>query len=171
MKRKSRLANIFRKPRAGAVRLAFYVLGFTGAALALNAWIVSSGAIEWSRSLASPAWAPPGPVVGIVWVVLFALMGLAAFVVDRYGVEQRKDAARLAILCQFALNMGWTWGYFGLQSTANGFYVTVAALLLSIAVLVLSWRAARLAGLLIAPLLVWLAFALVLSWSVWRLNA
>jgi tryptophan-rich sensory protein len=66
--------------------------------------------------------------------------------------------------------MGWTIGYFGLQSVANGFYVTVVSLILSIPVALAAYRASTLAGLLMTPLVLWQSYALTLSWTVWRLN-
>lgn len=162
--------NIFRKSRPAFGRLALYLFIFVGAALALNAWIFTGPAIQWSRTLENPDWSPSGAVIGSVWVGLFALMALAAFIVDRYGDDRHKDFARLAIITQYVVCMGWTLGYFGLQSVANGFYVTVVSLLLCIPVTLAAFRAAWLAGVLMLPLVVWQAFALLLSWSTWRLN-
>ena len=163
-------SNIFLRPRAGFGRLAIYLLIFVGAALALNGWIFSTGAIGWSRGLSNPDWAPPGAVIGAVWVGLFALMAIALWCVDRFGMDARKDFARAGIVAQYLLNMSWTWAYFGLQNVANGFYVTVAAWALGVVVLVATFRAARAAGLLLLPLQGWLTFALALSWAAWRLN-
>lgn len=162
--------NIFRKTRPAYGRLALYLLLFIGAALALNAWIFSGPAIQWSRTLDNPDWAPSGGIVGTVWVGLFTLMAIAVWSVDRHGDDRTKDLARLGIIAQYILCMGWTWGYFGLQSVANGFYVTVAALILSLPVTLLAFRASRFSGVLLVPLVGWLIFALVLSWSTWRLN-
>lgn len=162
--------NIFRKSRPALGRLALYLFIFVGASLALNAWIFTGPAIQWSRSLDNPDWSPPGGVVGAVWVGLFTLMAFAAFTVDRYGDERHKDFARLAIIAQYLVCMGWTVGYFGLQSVANGFYVTVVSLILSIPVAMAAFRASRTAGVLMLPLVGWQIFALALSWSTWRLN-
>lgn len=162
--------NIFRKSRPALGRLGLYLLIFVGAALALNAWIFTGPAIQWSRTLENPDWSPSGAVIGAVWVGLFTLMALAAFVVDRNGDERHKDFARLAIIAQYLVCMGWTIGYFGLQSVANGFYVTVVSLILSIPVALAAYRASTLAGLLMTPLVLWQSYALALSWTVWRLN-
>lgn len=162
--------NIFRKSRPAFGRLALYLLIFVGAALALNAWIFSGPAIQWSRTLDNPGWAPSGGLIGAVWVGLFTLMAIAAWSIDRYGDDRHKDIARFGVIAQYLVCMGWTWGYFGLQNVANGFYVTVAALVLSLPVTALAFRASRMAGVLLIPLVLWLGFALALSWSTWRLN-
>ncbi|MEO0326158.1 MAG: TspO/MBR family protein, partial [Myxococcota bacterium] len=127
------------------------------------------------RTLANPSWAPPGPVIGTVWVVLFALMGLALYVLDRDGTGRdstgrARSAARAAILAQYAVCMAWTGLYFGLRNVPNGFRVTVVAWLLGALCLALAWRASRRATYLLLPLQGWLTFALGLSWTVWQLN-
>ncbi|XBQ17045.1 MAG: TspO/MBR family protein [Oceanicaulis sp.] len=165
------MTNIFRRPRAGLGRLALYLAVFVGAALALNGWIFSSGAIEWSQTLENPDWAPPGGVIGAVWTGLFALMAIAAFLADRLGEPGRRTPARLAIIGLWGVCLFWTFGYFGLQSVANGFYVTVAAFVLCIPTLYLAARAAPLAAVALTPLLGWLGFALALSWATFSLNA
>ncbi|HJL16366.1 MAG TPA: TspO/MBR family protein [Sandaracinaceae bacterium LLY-WYZ-13_1] len=157
--------------RPGLGRLLLYVAGFVGIALAINGWIFATGAGRWARTLANPSWSPPGAVIGAVWVVLFGLMAAALHAVDRRGTPGRRSPARVGILAQYAVNVGWTWAYFGLRNVANGFYVTVLAWVLCVGVIVLAWRATRAAALLLLPLQGWLTFALALSWVTWRLNA
>jgi tryptophan-rich sensory protein len=142
-----------------------------GAALALNAWIFSGPAIVWSRGLDNPAWAPSGAIIGAVWIVQFTLLALSAFLVDRLGESIRKDAARLAIVVWWLICLAWPVAYFALQSIANGVYITIAALAFGVLALVLTWRAARPAALVLLPLQAWLVFALALILTVWRLNA
>lgn len=165
------MANIFRKPRAGVGRFAFYLLIFAGSALAVNAWIFTGPAIEWSRSLTNPGWAPSGLFIGAVWMVQFSLLALSAFVIDRSGEEIRKDAARLCVVAWWLICLAWPGAYFLMQSVSNGVYMTLAALLFGIPALWLIRRASPLAALMLLPLQAWLVFALVLMVAVWRLNA
>lgn len=164
------MANIFRKPRAGVGRLGLYLLIFAGSALALNAWIFSGPAIMWSRSLNNPPWAPPGAVIGLVWMVQFTLLSLSAFLVDRLGDPTRKDPARLAVTAWWLVCLAWPVAYFGFQSIAGGVYLTIAALILGVPALLLTWRTAKPAALVLLPLQAWLIFALVLIVTVWRMN-
>ncbi len=147
-----------------------YLTVFVGTALAINGVIFATGAIKWSRTLQNPSWSPPGPVIGTVWVVLFALMAGAAFIVDRRATPSRARPARLAIIAQWTLNMSWTVLYFGLRNVPNGFFVTVAAWMLCLVTMTLTARAAKLAAVFLLPLQGWLTFALALSWTTWQLN-
>jgi tryptophan-rich sensory protein len=170
-KEESRVAHIFRRSRPKAGRLLLYMGLFVGVAAGLNAWIFTSGAADWADTLAEPGWAPAGAVIGAVWIGLFALMALAAFMVDRSDEPGRRFDARAGIIALWAVCVSWTGLYFGLETVANGFYVTVAAFVLGVPVLVLAFRASLVAALLLLPLQAWLGFALVLSWRIWRLNA
>ncbi|MGJ3231999.1 MAG: TspO/MBR family protein [Oceanicaulis sp.] len=165
------MAHIFRRSRPKAGRLLLYLVLFVGAAAGLNAWIFAGGGADWSASLAEPAWSPPGRVVGAVWMGLFALMAVAAFLIDRSDEPQKRFDARAGVIAWWALCMSWTGLYFGLQSVANGFYVTAVAFALGLPVLWLAWRASAGAALALLPLQAWLGFALALSYRVWRLNA
>ena len=165
------MTDIFRKPRAGPIRLLIYIAIFAGLALALNGWIFTTGAGDWASSLENPSWAPAGPIIGAVWVMLFTLMAVSLWLVDRAGQLEARDPARALILAQYVVNLSWVWFYFGLQNVANGFYVTVVALALSIATLIAVWRANPNAALVFLPLPLWLVFALALSYATWQLNA
>ena len=165
------MADLFRKPRASAVRLVIYIVLFTGIAAGLNAWIFMTGGADWSRALVSPPWSPPGPVVGTVWIVLFALMATSLWLVDRDGQLQARSGARSLIALQYLINISWPLLYFGLESIAAGFFVTAIAWLVSLASLITIWRASRGAALLFVPLTLWLSFALYLSFATWQLNA
>lgn len=165
------MPDIFKKPRAGAARLIAYLVVFPGLAVALNVWIFATGGAQWARTLENPAWSPPGPAIGAAWVALFALMAASLWLVDRAGQLEARGPARTLILAQYAVNMAWTWFYFGLQDVANGFYLTAIALAVSIAALFAIWRANFNAALFWLPLNLWLAFALALSYATWRLNA
>jgi tryptophan-rich sensory protein len=164
------VANIFRKPRAGAGRLGLYLLIFVGSALALNAWIFSGPAIMWSRSLENPPWAPSGAVIGAVWMGQFTLLSISAFLIDRLGDPTRKDPARLAVVAWWLVCMAWPAVYFGFQSIVGGVALTIAALVLGVPALALAWRTARPSALVLLPLQAWLIFALVLIVTVWRMN-
>ena len=164
------MANIFRKPRAGAGRLGLYALVFVGSALALNAWIFSGPAIIWSRSLDNPPWAPSGVFIGAVWMIQFMLLSLSAFLIDRLGDPTRKDPARLAVVAWWLICLAWPAVYFGFQSIPGGVYLTIAALVMGVPALILTWRAAPSAALALMPLQAWLLFALGLIVTVWGLN-
>ena len=131
------------------------------------------GTDGWYSSLARPVLAPPNWVFGPVWTTLFALMGVAAWLVwgDLSGPDA--GAARLALWLfagQFVLNLAWSAAFFGAQSIIGGL-VVIALLWLAIVATVwafyrVDWRA----GALLVPYLAWVSFAAYLNYGFWVLN-
>jgi tryptophan-rich sensory protein len=123
----------------------------------------------WYRRLKKPQWQPPGPVFGPVWTVIYALIAASMLVVrSRGGDEQRP----LFVLfgTNLALNLAWTLIFFrGRSPLAAGVEIVVLEGT-TVALVVRAWSVSRLAGLLLVPYALWLAFATALTWAIWARN-
>lgn len=117
--------------------------------------------------LVRPDWAPPASVFGPVWGVLYALMGVAVWLVWR---RQGSPAALILFLLQLALNALWSWLFFGWHLGAYAFADVLVLWALILATLLSFWRVQPLAGALLLPYLLWVSFAAALNYSVWQLN-
>jgi len=120
--------------------------------------------------LVRPDWAPPPAIFGPVWTVLYALMGIAAWLVWRVGGFRAARAALILFLLQLALNALWSWLFFGWH---RGGLALAEVLLLWAAILatqIAFWRIRPLAGALLVPYFLWVGFAAALNYSLWRLN-
>jgi tryptophan-rich sensory protein len=73
-------------------------------------------------------------------------------------------------LAQLALNVGWSWLFFGLRQP--GWAVAEITLLwLGILATVLAfWWTDRLAAAMLWPYLAWVSFASILNVAIWRMN-
>ncbi|MFC3659323.1 TspO/MBR family protein [Luteimonas notoginsengisoli] len=120
--------------------------------------------------LARPDWAPPSEIFGPVWSVLYALMGLAAWLVWRVDGWRRARVALVLFCVQLVLNALWSWLFFGWHLGAAAFVDIIVLWVLVAATLVAFWRVRPLAGGLLVPYLLWVGFAAALNWSVWQLN-
>ena len=153
----------------------------TRTVLGLGGWLVacfaaaSLGAVfmpgEWYAGLRKPAWNPPGWVFGPVWSALYTMMAVAAWLVWKRGgfVAQRRPLA--LFLAQLVLNAAWTPLFFGLQQPGIAF-VEIVLLWLAIASTLAAFRpVSRVAAWLLAPYLVWVSFATMLNFALWRLNS
>lgn len=126
---------------------------------------------SWYAGLAKPAWTPPSWVFGPVWVTLYVVMGVAAFVVWRRGLGAPGVRLALALfVAQLVLNAAWSGLFFGLRSPLAGLVDIVALALLIVATTVAFARVAPLAAWLLAPYLAWVGFATALNFAIWRLN-
>lgn len=132
--------------------------------------IASLTAGEFYTQLVRPDWAPPPSVFGPVWTVLYALMGVAAWLVWRRGGFGANRTALVLFLAQLSLNALWSWLFFAWHQGAWAFADILLLWVLIVATLVAFWRVRVLAGVLFVPYLLWVGFAAALNYSVWRLN-
>lgn len=161
--------NARRNPAWQALVLGlFYLACFLAAGLGSLFTMVSVG--SWYAGLAKPSWNPPGWVFGPVWTVLYAMMAVAGWLVWRKGQPASWHALRWFAI-QLVLNVGWSAIFFGLQMPGLAFAEILVLWLAIAATLMTSWRVSRAAGLLLVPYLLWVSFAAVLNFAIWRLNA
>jgi tryptophan-rich sensory protein len=120
--------------------------------------------------LLRPDWAPPATIFGPVWTVLYALMGIAAWLVWRVGGFHAAKSALTLFLVQLGLNALWTWMFFAWHRGGLAFADIVLLWALIVATLISFWRIRPLAGALLVPYLLWVSFAAALNYTVWRLN-
>lgn len=124
----------------------------------------------WFAALAMPALFPPPALFGIVWTILYAMMGFAlAMVVTARGASERLPALILFAV-QLALNLAWSPVFFAAHQIT---WALVLIGVLDIAVLattVLFYRIRPVAGLLLVPYLAWILFATYLTWDIRAAN-
>lgn len=124
----------------------------------------------WFAGLQKPAIYPPPMIFGIVWSVLFVLIGLAlALVASAWGAPGR-GAALGVFAVHFLVTQSWTAVFFGMQEMVAGLMVLgfgIASLLIALALVL---RVRRTAGLLLLPYLAWLCFAGVLNYQFIAVN-
>jgi tryptophan-rich sensory protein len=152
------------------LKAAIAVIGVEGVGFAGSLFMARPPG-RWYSGLHKPWFNPPDAAFGIVWPILYLMIGLAAAL-----VWQRGDAVPperrvwVPFYLQLALNFAFTPVFFGLQSPLGGGLVTTA-LLGAVVWTVLAFRpVSKLAAALLVPYLIWTAFAVVLSWSIVLLN-
>jgi benzodiazapine receptor len=125
----------------------------------------------WYRTLDKPSWNPPAQVFGPVWTTLYALMAVAILLVRRERRDTSADRAQALFGLQLALNLAWSFVFFGGRSPRGG-VVVIALLWASIVVTIAEfWPIKRLAALLLVPYLGWVSFASVLNAEIARRNS
>ena len=122
---------------------------------------------NWYADLAKPSWTPPGWVFGPVWSVLYLSMAVAAWLVWRQG-----DAVVPMVLfgIQVVFNAAWSWLFFWFHDPGAAVLDIVLLWMAIAATTVIFWRRSTLAGFLFVPYLIWVSFAAVLNFAIWRLN-
>ena len=137
----------------------------------MGSLVTTTGSGSWYESLEKPAFTPPNWVFGPVWTTLFILMGIALYLVWQSGTERRDVQIALAVFgIQFALNVLWSFLFFGMQSPLLGLVEIVLLWIMIAVTIVLFYQIRKIAGYLLVPYIVWVTIATALNYSVYILN-
>jgi benzodiazapine receptor len=126
---------------------------------------------SWYRTLRKPDWKPPDKAFGPVWTTLYALMGLALLLVRRGAPNSATKAAQSLFGLQLALNLAWSFVFFGARDPRGGLVVIGLLWVAILATIVAFWRVRRPAALLLVPYLAWVTFASALNAEIVRRNS
>ena len=124
----------------------------------------------WYITLSKPTFSPPDWLFGPVWVLLYTLMGVAAWLVWKNRQKKNISEALALYGIQLALNTLWSIIFFGWHNVGLALVETAVLWLMILATILLFHRVSRVAAYLMLPYLVLVAFAVLLNWSLWRLN-
>ena len=141
----------------------------TGIAASIGA-VPSAQAPIFYEQLVRPSWSPPAWLFGPVWSVLYALMGIGAWLIWREGGFARRRGALSLYGVQLVANVLWAWLFFGWHLGAPAFADIMLLWLLILATLGAFWRVRHVAGLLLIPYWCWVSFASVLNFVIWQMN-
>ena len=125
---------------------------------------------EWYAQLAKPRWTPPNWVFGPVWSVLYALMAIAAWMVWKREGFAGAFLPLVFFVVQLILNAIWSWLFFGLQEPGLAFGEILILWIAILVTLIAFWKVTSIAGALFVPYLAWVSLAVVLNFSIWRMN-
>lgn len=117
-----------------------------------------------------PAISPPGMVFGIVWGILFALMGISAARVTLESCSVSRNRGLNLMVVQLAVNFCWPLLFFNLRAYAFSLVWLLILLGLVIWMTVQFYRTDKIAAFLQLPYIGWLCFAAVLNDLVMRMQ-
>jgi len=136
--------------------------------------IFTTTAIDgWYATLNRPSFSPPNWLFGPVWTALYIMMGIAAGIIWTRARELPKRQVNIALTAfafQLLLNIAWSILFFGLHSPL---LALIDIIILLIAISITAYRFMQIsiaAGWLLVPYLLWVSFASILNYALWRLN-
>lgn len=139
---------------------AVLLLGFVSAGLGN-----SGPGNPWFAALEKPPLYPPPATFGIVWTILYVMMGLAIALIGAARGARGRTAAFAIFAVQLLFNLAWSPMFFGLHEISKALYLLFVLDVAVLATVVLFWRVRPQAGLLLVPYLAWVLFATVLNWQ------
>lgn len=137
---------------------------------AVGGAVTATSVGTWYPTLAKPFFTPPAWVFPPVWTALYVMMAIAAWRVWRRRATASVAPALWTFALQLALNLTWSFLFFGLQRI--GIALTEMIVLLA----AILWTLHRFAGidrpaaLLLVPYALWVGFATVLTAAIWQAN-
>ncbi len=122
---------------------------------------------DWYASLNKPSWNPPGWLFGPVWTLLYLMMATAAWLVwTRCGWGKALGFYGI----QLVLNAAWTPIFFGAHQLGWALMDIIAMWMAILVTMVAFFRVCKVAGGLMVPYFGWVSFAMVLNYTLWRMN-
>lgn len=130
-----------------------------------------TGPGTWYDLLTKPSFNPPNWIFAPVWTLLFIFMGIALFLV------WRRAETKVQILhiwryfsLQLIFNILWSFCFFYLQNPRLAFLEIIALIIFIIAMMIHFYKIDKRSLYLLLPYLIWVAFATLLTYSIWQLN-
>ena len=125
----------------------------------------------WYESLKKPSFNPPGWLFGPVWTALFILMGISLFLIWQKGLNYNGVIIALIVFgIQLILNILWSILFFGLRAPLAAFIEIIILWILILMTILIFYPISKTAALLLLPYILWVSFASILNFSLWRLN-
>ncbi|WP_053955106.1 TspO/MBR family protein [Inediibacterium massiliense] len=136
----------------------------------LSAFLTKDTYREYAN-LIKPDFSPPGWVFPIVWTILYFLMGIASYRIFMLGTQNPKVKKALFFYgLQLFFNFFWPILFFGLGLRGFAFVELIVLWVLILITFKKFYKLDAWAGYLLIPYIIWVAFAGILNFFVWKLN-
>lgn len=131
--------------------------------------LLAGKSFSFYRELIKPPLSPPGWLFPLMWAILYALMGISAFIIYTSD-EKEKRPALIIYGIQLFVNFMWSIVFFRFKMTGLSVGVIVILLGLIIAMIIKFHRIRPSAAYLNIPYLLWVIFALYLNIGILSVN-
>jgi benzodiazapine receptor len=155
--------------RASIVSLIIAIIICFGAA-AIGSFFTAKSVSTWYVTLNKPTWNPPSWLFGPVWTILYLMMAISIWLIWSKFTFKDYPVIYSIFALQLILNVIWSGIFFGLRQPGWA-VIDIAVLWILILLYVLfTWPVSKAASLLFVPYLLWVGFAGVLNFTIWRIN-
>lgn len=132
--------------------------------------LVSGGYTAFYTELVKPPLSPPGAVFPVVWAVLYALMGISAYIVFSSEKTDARKRALVIYTVQLLVNFSWSIIFFRFQALGLAAFTAIVLFILVAAMTAAFGKVKVSAAALNIPYLLWSLFAAYLAVGNWVLN-
>lgn len=125
---------------------------------------------SWYNTLNKPIWNPPSWVFGPIWIILYTLMGIAAYLVWQNKEKQEIKIGLYLYSIQLGLNTLWSFIFFGMRDPKLALLEIIILFIFIVGTTIAFFKVNKKAGYLMLPYIAWVAFASLLNCAIFRLN-
>lgn len=126
--------------------------------------LFSGGFSGFYSELARPAFSPPAWLFPVVWTILYAVMGISAYMIhSSEGDEDGRKKALAVYWIQLFVNFSWSIVFFRLRLLTASVAVIITLIILIMVMIKLFRDICPLAGKINIPYLIWVVFAAYLN--------
>ena len=129
---------------------------------AFSSLIAGGNFSAFYKALEKPPFSPPGWLFPVAWGILYALMGISAYLVHKKNNLKSKKALCL-YYAQLIANFLWTPVFFGLRSFPGASIIVLVMLAIITAMILAFYKIDKKAAYLNIPYLLWTVYAAYLT--------
>lgn len=146
--------------------------------LGASSGIITSNNVDvWFETLTKPPLNPPNYLFGIVWSILYAMMGISLALIWHIMLNPKnmivRNHAKFAIILfsiHFAVNLLWTVIFFGYHEILFALVDIILLIILLLLTMKVFYRLDKRATYLLMPYFFWVCFATYLNLQFYLLN-
>lgn len=126
---------------------------------------------EWYAALQKPYFSPPNWIFAPVWILLFTLMGISLYLILLENLNDNAVQIGIALFSfQLILNIGWSFLFFSLQNIVYALFEIIILWFAILLTIYQFWKINKKSSYLLIPYLLWVLFAVILNFTIWKLN-
>ena len=137
-------------------------------AIGAGRWVSTDAG--WYRSLIKPPWQPPDVVFGLIWPYNFVMIAVAGWAVAARESRTEHVVWLASLALSVAAALTWAYLFYVPHSLYASSIALTAATLLTLPLVVLTFRASMPLGFALLPYQLWLAVATSLAFGYAAMN-
>lgn len=114
-----------------------------------------------------PELSPPKIVFPIVWTILYILLGISNYLINKNG---KKEVPNLIYYIGLGINLIWPFIFFNLKEYLIALIWLIILIVFVVTMIIEYFKINKLSAYLQIPYIIWLIFALYLNYQVFLLN-
>ena len=138
---------------------------------AVSGYFTANEIPNWYATLIKPSFNPPNWIFGPVWSTLYLLMAISWWLVWKSDIaSSKKNKAMLIFAIQLILNFFWSIIFFSFHQPGFALIEIIIMLIFILFSIITFYPASKPAAYLLIPYLLWVSFASILNYAIWKLN-